>query len=143
DGKNPAHGLQIGRIRAQAIDRLGGKRHHRSFAEQFHSFFDRFGHGLAISFSTSHARAASASEQIKKTSCTVPVPVYRHFNPAAVGYCTLKLGGVLPRRTLIRPGTIRLTCGHSAMIRLSSSSSPPTRPCWRLIRPNFIAAFYR
>src|SRR4051812_7852028 len=72
------------------------------------------------------------------TSCTVPVPVYKHFKPASVWYCTLKLGGVLPLRTLIRPGTMRVTCGHSLMIRLRISSSPPTRPCWRLMRPNFI-----
>src|SRR5688572_23541400 len=79
---------------------------------------------------------------MRNTSCTVPVPVYRHFSPESVGYCTLKLGGVLPRRTLIRPGTIRVTCGQCLMMWLRISSSPLTRPCWRLILPNFIRCDY-
>lgn len=94
---------------------------------------------VAIPESYNHFFVSPASTQIRKTSCTVPVPVYKHFKPADVGYCTLKLGGVFPRRTLIRPGTIRETCGQSATMRFKIASSPPTRPCWRLILPNFIA----
>src|SRR5439155_21950272 len=54
------------------------------------------------------------------------------------GYCILKLGGVLPRRVLMRPGTIRLTWGQLATMWLSNSSRPRMRPCWRLMRPNFM-----
>src|SRR5690606_931692 len=99
-------------------------------------------HASTIPLSANQSRAAAASEQIRNTSCTVPVPVYRHFRPESVGYCTLNPGGVLPRRTLIRPGTMRDTCGQSRTIRSRISSSPPTRPCCLLIRPSFIVPVF-
>src|SRR5439155_6548694 len=137
DREDLPYGVRIGRVGAQAVDRLGGKRDQPAAAKHLDRSGDLAHEAIPSNFS--HAVAASASEQIRKTSCTVPVPVYRHFSPDSVGYCTLKLAGVLPRRTLIRPGTIRVTCGQFLMMRSRIASSPPTRPCWRLIRPNFIA----
>ena len=47
----------------------------------------------AIPFSINHSPALAPSQQIKNTSCTVPVPLYKHFKPPGVGYCTRNRGG--------------------------------------------------
>jgi hypothetical protein len=82
----------------------GGERlkSHNPFRD--HHFF-----GSVNPCSSNHWIALGPSVQIRKTSCAVPVPIYRHFKPAGVWYWNLKLFEPFPRLTLIRPGTIRET----------------------------------
>ena len=83
-GARPALGYEdfrngggVGGISAEAIDGFGRKRDQTAGAQNAGGTFDVI-HGspaVAISRLTSQSLAAAVSEQMRNTSCTVPVPV--------------------------------------------------------------------